>query len=139
MQRLNELYSGKAKTIYETDDDSQLIMYFRDDTSAFDGEKIDQLARKGMVNNHFNAFIMQHLETQGVPTHFNQLLSDTESAVKRLKMIPLECVIRNISTGSLCKRLGVEDGLDLKPPTFELFLKNDELHDPMVNEYHAET
>ncbi len=139
MQKLNELYSGKAKTIYETDDASQLIMYFRDDTSAFDGEKVDQLARKGMVNNHFNAFIMQHLESEGVPTHFNQVLSDTESAVKRLKMIPLECVIRNISTGSLCKRLGVEDGLDLKPPTFELFLKNDALHDPMVNEYHAET
>ncbi|HJL57404.1 MAG TPA: phosphoribosylaminoimidazolesuccinocarboxamide synthase, partial [Arenicellales bacterium] len=136
MEKGQELYSGKAKSVFLTQDPAQLIMEFRDDTSAFDGEKMDQLARKGMVNNRFNAFIMDHLETKGVATHFERLRSDTESQVKRLDMIPVECVVRNIATGSLCRRLGVEDGLDLVPPTFEFFLKNDELHDPMINEYH---
>ena len=136
MEKGQELYSGKAKSVFLTQDPAQLIMEFRDDTSAFDGEKMDQLARKGMVNNRFNAFIMDHLEAKGVATHFERLRSDTESQVKRLDMIPVECVVRNIATGSLCRRLGVEDGLDLVPPTFEFFLKNDELHDPMINEYH---
>lgn len=131
------LYAGKAKSVFETDDPDRLVMHFRDDTSAFDGEKKAQLARKGMVNNKFNAFIMQKLEAAGVPTHFERLLSDNESQVKRLQMIPLECVVRNLSAGSLCRRLGVEEGRDLDPPTFELFLKNDALHDPMVNESHA--
>ena len=136
MKKGEELYSGKAKSVFLTDEATRLIMEFRDDTSAFDGEKIDQLDRKGMVNNRFNAFIMSHLEEQGVATHFDALLSDNESQVKHLDMIPVECVVRNIATGSLCRRLGVEDGLDLVPPTFEFFLKNDELHDPMINEYH---
>jgi phosphoribosylaminoimidazole-succinocarboxamide synthase len=112
-------------------------MQFRDDTSAFDGEKKAQLARKGMVNNKFNAFIMQHLATAGIPTHFQRLLSDSESLVKRMQMIPIECVVRNLAAGSLCRRLGVEEGRELSPPTFELFLKNDALHDPMINESHA--
>jgi len=136
MKKGEELYSGKAKSVFLTDETARLIMEFRDDTSAFDGEKIDQLDRKGMVNNRFNAFIMGYLEEQGVATHFDTLLSDNESKVKHLDMIPVECVVRNIATGSLCRRLGVEDGLDLEPPTFEFFLKNDELHDPMINEYH---
>ena len=136
MDKREELYAGKAKSVYLTDEQDKLILFFRNDTSAFDGEKIDQLDRKGMVNNRFNAYIMQLLEQNGIPTHYIQLLSDQESIVKKLDMIPIECVIRNIATGSLCKRLGVEDGLDLIPPTFEFFLKNDALHDPMVNEYH---
>ena len=136
MNKGEELYSGKAKSVFLTDEDMRLIMEFRDDTSAFDGEKVDQLDRKCMVNNRFNAFIMEHLEAQGVVTHFDALLNDNESQVKHLDMIPVECVVRNIATGSLCRRLGVEDGLDLVPPTFEFFLKNDELHDPMINEYH---
>ena len=139
MQRGSELYSGKAKSVYETDDPDRLILFFRDDTSAFDGEKIDQLDRKGMVNNKFNAFIMQLLEQEGVPTHFDKLLSDTEALVKRLDMLPIECVVRNIATGSICKRLGVEDGLNLEHPTFEFFLKDDPLHDPMINEYHIKS
>jgi phosphoribosylaminoimidazole-succinocarboxamide synthase len=109
-------------------------MVFRDDTSAFDGEKKEQLSRKGMVNNRFNAFIMEKLEAAGVPTHFEGLLSETESLVKKLDMIPVECVVRNVSAGSLCRRLGVEEGKALLPPTYELFLKNDAMHDPMVNE-----
>jgi phosphoribosylaminoimidazole-succinocarboxamide synthase len=109
-------------------------MVFRDDTSAFDGEKKEQLNRKGMVNNRFNAFIMEKLEAAGIPTHFEGLLSDTELLVRKLDMIPVECVVRNISAGSLCRRLGVEEGITLTPPTYELFLKNDAMHDPMVNE-----
>ncbi len=136
MQIEKELYSGKAKTVYTTADPDRLILCFRDDTSAFDGEKTTQLARKGMVNNKTNAFIMQQLEKAGIPTHFERVLSSNESLVKRLDMIPLECVVRNITAGSICRRLGVEENIDLDPPTFEFFLKNDELHDPMVNEYH---
>lgn len=139
MQKVKELYSGKAKSVYTTEDPDKLVLFFRNDTSAFDGKKIEQLDRKGAVNNQFNATIMQKLEEAGIPTHFEKLLSPQESLVKKLEMIPLECVVRNISTGSLCRRLGVEEGLDLNPPTFELFLKNDELGDPMVNEYHAQS
>ena len=136
MKKRDELYAGKAKSVYYTDDADKLILHYRNDTSAFDGEKMDQLDRKGMVNNRFNAFIMEKLEAAGVPTHHIEILSDEESVVKSLKMFPIECVVRNVATGSLCRRLGVEDGLDLNPPTFEFFLKNDELHDPMINEYH---
>ncbi|GGC73397.1 phosphoribosylaminoimidazolesuccinocarboxamide synthase [Marinobacter halophilus] len=134
MEKREELYAGKAKSVYRTDDPNRFVLEFRDDTSAFDGEKKEQLNRKGMVNNKFNAFIMDKLEAAGVPTHFEALLSGTESLVKKLDMIPVECVVRNISAGSLCRRIGVEEGLTLNPPTFELFLKNDALHDPMVNE-----
>ena len=136
MQRGEHLYAGKAKSVYLTDSPNLLIMHFRNDTSAFDGEKVAQLERKGMVNNKFNAFIMQRLEERGIKTHFEKLLTEDESVVKRLQMIPVECVVRNIATGSLCKRLGVEDGIDLDPPVFEFFLKDDARHDPMINEYH---
>ena len=137
MEKRSELYAGKAKSVYTTDDPDLMVMEFRNDTSAFDGKKLAQLDRKGMVNNKFNAYIMGVLEDAGVPTHFEKLLSDTDSLVKCLTMIPLECVIRNVAAGSLTRRLGIAEGTDLDPPTFELFLKNDELHDPMVNEYHA--
>lgn len=139
MQRGEELYSGKAKSVYASEQDDALILHFRNDTSAFDGEKVEQLDRKGMVNNKFNAFIMQHLEASGVTTHFLKVLSDTDSLVRKLEMIPVECVVRNIASGSICRRLGVEDGLALNPPTFEFFFKNDALHDPMVNESHITT
>ncbi|MFP3978254.1 phosphoribosylaminoimidazolesuccinocarboxamide synthase [uncultured Marinobacter sp.] len=134
MEKREELYAGKAKSVFRTDDPERFVLVFRDDTSAFDGEKKEQLNRKGMVNNRFNAFIMDKLEAAGVPTHHEGLLSATESLVKKLDMIPVECVVRNVSAGSLCRRLGVEEGLELTPPTYELFLKNDALHDPMVNE-----
>jgi phosphoribosylaminoimidazole-succinocarboxamide synthase len=134
MEKREELYAGKAKSVYRTDNPDRFVLEFRDDTSAFDGEKKEQLNRKGMVNNKFNAFIMEKLEAAGVPTHFEGLLSSTESLVKKLDMIPVECVVRNVSAGSLCRRLGVEEGQELNPPTYELFLKNDALHDPMVNE-----
>ena len=136
MEKASELYSGKAKSVYASEDPDRLVLLFRDDTSAFDGEKTAKLARKGMVNNRFNAFIMQTLESAGVPTHFETLLSDNESLVKRLDMLPIECVVRNITAGSICRRLGVAEGMDLEVPTFEFFLKNDALHDPMINDYH---
>lgn len=134
MEKRDEVYAGKAKSVYRTDDPERFVLLFRDDTSAFDGERVEQLNRKGKVNNRFNAFIMEKLEAAGIPTHFEGLLSPTESLVKKLDMIPVECVVRNVSAGSLCRRLGVEEGQTLTPPTFELFLKNDALHDPMVNE-----
>lgn len=137
MEKRKELYAGKAKSVYSTDDADKLILLFRNDTSAFDGETVDQLDRKGMVNNRFNAFIMELLEKQGVPNQHIKVLSDQESLVKKLEMIPVECVVRNIAAGSLCRRLDVEEGKALNPPTFELFLKNDVLHDPMINEYHV--
>ena len=136
MQITKELYSGKAKSVFSTDDADHLVLHFRDDTSAFDGEKKASLARKGTVNNKFNAFIMTKLAQAGIPTHFEKLLSDNQAVVKHLQMIPVECVVRNISAGSICRRLGVKEGLDLNPPTFEFFLKNDALHDPMINDYH---
>jgi phosphoribosylaminoimidazole-succinocarboxamide synthase len=136
MQKRDELYRGKAKTVFLTDDADKLVLYFRNDTSAFDGEKIEQLERKGEVNNKFNHFIMQKLEAAGIKTQVESLVSDTECVVKKLEMIPVECVVRNIAAGSLVRRLGIEEGLVLNPPTFEFFLKNDALHDPMVNDYH---
>lgn len=137
MEKRQELYKGKAKSIYSTDDADLFVMLFRNDTSALDGERIEQLERKGMVNNKFNAFIMSKLAEAGIPTHFVKLLSDTEVLVKKMEMIPVECVVRNLAAGSLVRRYGVEEGKELNPPTFELFLKNDALHDPMVNEYHV--
>tara|TARA_R110001592_G_scaffold120444_1_gene324694 strand:+ start:2108 stop:2821 length:714 start_codon:yes stop_codon:yes gene_type:complete len=137
MQKQKELYAGKAKSVFTTEDPNKFILVFRDDTSAFDGEKMEKLNRKGMVNNKFNAFIMQKLQAEGVDTHFEALLSDTECLVKNLKMLPVECVVRNFAAGSLVRRLGVEEGKALNPPTFELFLKNDALHDPMINVSHC--
>ena len=139
MEKRNELYRGKAKSVYTTDDPDRLVLLFRNDTSAFDGKKIEQLDRKGMVNNRFNAFIMQKLEDAGIPTQYDQLLSDTESLVKKLDMIPVECVVRNFAAGSLVKRLGVEEGMALTPPTFELFLKDDAKGDPFINQSHVVT
>ncbi len=139
MQKGKELYRGKAKSVYETDDPNLFIMEYRNDTSAFDGAKKAQLDDKGAVNNKINAFIMEKLQAAGIPTHFVRLLSDNESLVRRLRMIPVECVVRNRAAGSLCKRLGIEEGRELNPPTYELFLKNDALHDPMINDSHAIT
>lgn len=132
-----ELYRGKAKTVYATADADLLLMHYRDDTSAFDGEKKAALARKGMVNNHINAFVMTRLAQAGVPTHFVRIVGPQDSLVRRLDMVPVECVVRNVAAGSLVRRLGVTEGKPLDPPLFELFLKNDALHDPMVNDDHV--
>jgi phosphoribosylaminoimidazole-succinocarboxamide synthase len=136
MEKRQELYRGKAKTVYATDDPARLVMHYRDDVSAFDGAKVAKLDGKGEVNNKINAFVMQALEGAGVRTHFVRLLSDTESLVRRLKMIPVECVVRNICAGSMAKRYGIEEGKRLPEPIFEFFLKSDALHDPLVNDDH---
>ena len=136
MDKKQVLYSGKAKTLYATADENRLVAEFRDDTSAFDGEKKAKLANKGAINNQFNAFIMKKLEEAGLKTHFVELLNNTESLVKTLEMIPVECVVRNYAAGSLCRRLGIEKGRHFEKPLFEFFLKNDELHDPMICDEH---
>jgi phosphoribosylaminoimidazole-succinocarboxamide synthase len=136
MTKGEQLYSGKAKSVYRTEDSERLILHFRNDTSAFDGVKLAQLERKGEMNNRINAFVMTRLEDAGIPTHFIERLGADESLVRRLDMIRVECVIRNVVAGSLSKRLGIEEGMVLEQPVFEFFLKDDSLHDPMINESH---
>ena len=120
--------------MYTTENPDQLLCVFRNDTSAFNGQKLAKLDRKGVVNNHFNAFIMEKLQDAGIANHFVKIASDDSSIVKRLNMLPVECVVRNVAAGSLCKRLGVQMGTELNPSTFEFFYKSDELGDPMINE-----
>ncbi len=139
MQKRAELYRGKAKTVYSTDNPDLLVLEFRNDTSAGDGARIEQFDRKGMVNNKLNHFIMTKLQEAGIPTQMESLLSDNEALVKKLEMVPVECVVRNRAAGSLVKRLGVEEGMILNPPLFDLSLKDDAKHDPMVNESYCET
>jgi len=136
MERTQELYRGKAKTVYATDDPNLLVMHYRDDVSAFDGVKLAQLAQKGETNNRINAFVMGMLAAAGVPTHFVRLLNERESLVRRMKMVPVECVVRNVCAGSMAKRYGIEEGMRLREPIFEFFLKSDALHDPLVNDDH---
>jgi phosphoribosylaminoimidazole-succinocarboxamide synthase len=136
MEKREELYKGKAKSVYSTDDPDLFIMHYRNDTSAFDGTKVEQLSDKGRVNNLFNAFVMEKLAAAGIKSHFVRLLGDNDSVVCKLRMIPVECVVRNYAAGSLCRRYGIQEGTVIDPPTFEFFLKSDALHDPMVNDYH---
>jgi len=136
MDKLKELTKGKAKSLFTTSDGDRLIMHFSDDTSAFDGKKKEALLGKGAVNNQFNAFIMDHLENNGVETHHIEVLNNNDSLVWNLKMFPIECVIRNRASGSICRRLGTEDGLILESPLFEFFLKDDDLGDPLINDEH---
>ena len=136
MEKISQITTGKAKSLYTTNDEQYLVMEFRDDTSAFDGKKTAALENKGKVNNQFNAFIMEFLSTKEINTHFIKLLSNNESLVRNLDMFPIECVVRNRATGSLCKRLGIEDGYILETPLFEFFLKDDDLGDPLINDNH---
>ncbi len=136
MEKRQERYRGKAKTVYATDDPQHLIMHYRDDVSAFDGAKLAKLDRKGETNNRINAYVMGKLSAAGVPTHFVRLLNERDSLVKAMKMLPVECVVRNVCAGSMAKRYGIEEGTRLPEPIFEFFLKNDALHDPLVNDDH---
>jgi phosphoribosylaminoimidazole-succinocarboxamide synthase len=136
MEKRQELYRGKAKTVYATDDPHLLIMHFRDDTSAFDGVKVAQLPLKGETNNRINEFVTGKLAEAGVPTHLIKRLNERDSLVKALKMIPVECVVRNICAGSMAKRYGIAEGTRLSEPLFEFFYKSDALHDPLVNDDH---
>ena len=136
MKKINEITKGKAKSMFSTENEDHLIMHFSDDTSAFDGKKREALLGKGAVNNQFNAFIMNHLKDNGIESHLVEVIDTTDSLVYKLDMFPIECVIRNRASGSICKRLGTEDGLVLENPLFEFFLKDDDLGDPLINDEH---
>ncbi len=137
MQAGELLYRGKSKSIYRTDDPDLLLMEFRDDATAFNAAKHAELNNKGRVNNQFNAYIMELLSEKGIATHFESIQSATSSTVRPLEIIPLECIARNYAAGSFCRRLAVEEGTQLKPSTFELSYKSDELGDPLVNQSYA--
>ncbi|MBQ7638496.1 MAG: phosphoribosylaminoimidazolesuccinocarboxamide synthase [Clostridia bacterium] len=132
-----QLYEGKAKKVYATDDENLVIVSYKDDATAFDGLKKGTITGKGVVNNRMSNRIMQMLEENGVPTHFVKELSERETLVKKVSIVPLEVIIRNISAGSFAKRFGVEEGIDFAEPTIEFSYKNDDLHDPLMNSYHA--
>ncbi len=130
------LYEGKAKKIYKTDDPNLLLVEFKDDATAFDGDKKDTLADKGILNNRLSAIFFGLLEEKGVETHFVKTISDREMLVKALQIIPVEVIVRNIAAGSISKRLGIEEGTRLNKTVLEFSLKDDALHDPMINHYH---
>jgi len=136
MERRARIYEGKAKILYETDDPDLLIQYFKDDATAFNAQKRGTIAGKGVMNNRISAALLTHLAEHGVPTHFVKLLSDREMLVKRLQIIRIEVVVRNIVAGSLAKRLGLPEGQALEEPVLEFFYKDDALGDPMINDYH---
>ena len=137
MQKLEQVYEGKAKKVYATDDPNLVIVDYKDDATAFNGEKRGTIVGKGVINNKMSNHLMKMLESKGVPTHFVEQLSDRETLVKKVSIVPLEVIIRNISAGSFAKRYGVEEGIVFDAPTIEFSYKNDELGDPLLNSYHA--
>ncbi len=136
MQKGEFLYEGKAKKIYKTDDPSQLLVEFKDDATAFDGVKKDRLQDKGILNNRLSAIFFKLLEENGIETHYLEFLNEREMLVKALDIIPVEVIVRNIAAGSISKRLGIEEGIKLNKTVLEFSLKDDALHDPMINHYH---
>ena len=137
MEKLEQLYEGKAKKVFATSDPNLVIVDYKDDATALDGAKKGTIVGKGVINNKMSNFMMQKLEKAGVPTHFVEQLSDRETVVKKVSIVPLEVIIRNIAAGSFSKRYGVPEGTELKISTIEFSYKNDDLHDPLINDYHA--
>ena len=137
MRKLEQIYEGKAKKVFRTDDENVYLVQYKDDATAFNGLKKGTIEGKGVINNKVTNFLMQMLETKGIPTHYVQQLSDRETLVKRVQIVPLEVVVRNIAAGSLSKRLGLEEGTPLATTVLEYCYKNDELGDPMINETHV--
>ena len=137
MEKLQQLYEGKAKKVYATADENLYIVSYKDDATAFNGLKKGIIAGKGVINNRMSNMLMQMLEQQGAPTHFVKELSDRDTLVKKVSIVPLEVIIRNISAGSFAKRYGVEEGIVFDQPTIEFSYKNDDLGDPLLNRYHA--
>jgi phosphoribosylaminoimidazole-succinocarboxamide synthase (EC 6.3.2.6) len=129
---MERLYEGKAKVIYKTEEEDKLIVFFKDSATAFDATKRAEIEGKGVINNTISSLLFELLEKSGIKTHYIKKISDREMLVWRAKRFDLEVVVRNITAGSLCKRLGLEEGLELKPPLVEFFYKNDQLHDPLV-------
>ena len=137
MKKLEQLYEGKAKKVFATDDPDLVIVDYKDDATAFNGAKKGTIVGNGVINNKLTNYLMQQLEKEGVPTHFVEEISDRETVVKKVTIVPLEVIIRNISAGSFAKRYGVEEGIVFKAPTVEFSYKSDPLDDPLLNHYHA--
>ena len=137
MTKREQLYEGKAKKVFATDDPEFLIVSYKDDATAFNGLKKGTIIGKGVINNRMSNLLMQRLEKAGIPTHFIKELSDRETLVKKVSIVPLEVIVRNIAAGSFSKRYGVEEGFVFETPTIEFSYKNDELGDPLMDEYHA--
>lgn len=137
MKKLDRLYEGKAKKVYKTDVEDVYIVDYKDDATAFNGEKKGSITGKGVINNKMSNYLFQKLEKEGVPTHFIEELSDRETAVKKVSIVPLEVIIRNVAAGSFSKKMGMEEGKKLLCPTLEFSYKEDALGDPMINDYYA--
>ena len=137
MEKLHQLYEGKAKKVFATDDPEKLIVEYKDDATAFNGLKKGTIKGKGVINNQMSNRLMAYLEKQGVPTHFIEEINERETVVKKVSIVPLEVIIRNISAGSFAKHYGVEEGIVFDQPTIEFSYKNDALGDPLLNHYHA--
>ena len=137
MEKTVQLYEGKAKKVYATENEEYVIVSYKDDATAFDGTKRGTIVGKGVVNNQMSNYLMQLLEKNGVPTHFVEEINEREAVVKKVQIVPLEVIVRNISAGSFAKRYGVEEGIVFEEPTIEFSYKNDDLHDPLINDYHA--
>ena len=137
MEKTVQLYEGKAKKVFATEQDDLVIVSYKDDATALDGLKKGTIAGKGAINNRMSNYLMQLLEKQGVKTHFVEELNDRETVVRKVSIVPLEVIVRNISAGSFAKRYGVAEGIVFDEPTIEFSYKNDELHDPLINAYHA--
>ena len=137
MKKLEQIYEGKAKKVYATDDPTLVIVDYKDDATALDGLKKGTIAGKGVINNQMTNRLMARMEKAGIPTHFVEELSESETLVKKVSIVPLEVIIRNISAGHFASRYGVEEGIVFDEPTIEFSYKNDDLHDPLLNEYHA--
>ena len=136
MKKLQQIYEGKAKKVFATDDPNVVLVDYKDDATAFNGLKKGTITGKGVINNRVTNFLMQMLEKNGIPTHYIEEISDRETLVKKVDIVPLEVIVRNIAAGSLSKRLGLPEGTKLKKTVLEYCYKNDDLGDPMVNEYH---
>ncbi len=136
MEKKEQLYEGKAKKVYATDDPKVVLVDYKDDATAFNGLKKGTILNKGVVNNKVTNFLMQMLEKEGIETHYIKQLSDRETLVKKVEIVPIEVIVRNVAAGSLAKRLGLEEGAELKSTVLEFCYKNDELGDPMINDYH---
>jgi len=136
MKKLDMLYEGKAKKVFKTDNKKEYIVEYKDDATAFDGKKKGTIIGKGVVNNKMSAAMFMMLEEKGIPTHMKEILNDRESLVKAVKILPIEVIVRNVAAGSLAKRLGLEEGTKMKETVLEFCLKDDDLGDPMINDYH---
>jgi phosphoribosylaminoimidazole-succinocarboxamide synthase len=131
------MYEGKAKKIYATDNTDEVVVYYKDDATAFNGEKKGQIEDKGVLNNAISSMLFELLEKQGVKSHYIKKLSDREQLCKRVEIVPLEVIVRNVAAGSMSKRLGLAEGTELKTTVFEICYKNDDLGDPLINDHHA--